>query len=269
MKQQQGDGLKDIFKKRKAGLLPPDARRVLDQVQGEAIRSIKVVRTPLSNIINKVLNVISLGAFQSALKSLGYDKAFHLTLWINDRITLEKNEVVRLRLSNPIKKGSEIMTVPIRASITVSELIDKTRSRMGNANFSNYDAQRNNCQDFLINILEANGLATPDIITFIKQDAESIFRKMPKWVDKFSKAATDIAAVGSRLIEGEGKTNKVKSKADKAPKVSKAPKAPKAPSKWVMAIKQYSVETGQKYKIPKKNTPEYEEILKIFNSSHS
>jgi len=193
-----GDGL---FSKREVGVLPPQSRQLLQKIGNEPISSIKIVRTPLNTIINKILNAVSLGAFKSSIQSLGYDKLFHLTLLINDKYTFEKDEVVRLRQRNPLKSNSEVMSVPVPPALTINTLIENTKQRMGADRFSNYDARRNNCQDFLLNILAANNIAGAD--QFIKQDAEAIFQKMPKWVDKFSKLATDVAAVGSRLIEGE------------------------------------------------------------------
>lgn len=231
--EQFGQGvLSDFFfrlLKRKSGLLPPQSRKLLSMIGNEKITSLKVVRTPLSKPLTTLLNIASLGAFQRVLKRLGYDDAFHLTLFINGRYSFEKNEVVRLSTTNPIKKGSEVLEVPIPSGFdtTIEQLINKTRERMGDKNFSNYDAKKLNCQHFITNVLQANGLDTPKLLEFINQDAVEIFKGMPKFVEKWGKVLTDIAAVGSRLIEGQGQTknnNKEKSIINKTTEMKKSMK---------------------------------------------
>jgi hypothetical protein len=256
---QEGDGVKEVvqkvkqtFVKRQPGVLPPDSRRILEQIKNEKINSLKVVRTPIAGIVNKLLNILSFGAFQNTLKEIGYDRAFHLTLWINDKYTLEKNEVIRLKMGNPVKKGSEIMTVAGVPSITIQELIDKTRERMGPERFSNYNPATNNCQDFILAILTAINASNPQLTAFIKQDAQQIYAKMPRFVSKFSELATDIGARVSRAVEGEG------NKADTS--------MAKPKSKWMQALKQWNKDKGGAYRIPKKGTPEYDQVNEILKS---
>ena len=44
---------------RDRGKLPPSARSLLQKVGNESIKSLKIVRTPLSNTVKDILNVIS------------------------------------------------------------------------------------------------------------------------------------------------------------------------------------------------------------------
>lgn len=209
IEEQFGQGvLSDLFfrlLKRKPGLLPPQSRRLLSQIGNEKITSIQVVRTPLQRTLVRVLNVLSLGAFKRQLNKLNYSDAFHLHLFINNKYDWQKNEVLRLTSASPIKKGSEILNIPIPSgfSMTIEEMINKTRERMGDRTFSEYNAKTNNCQDLVLNTLQAMGLGDQKIFDFIKQDAVSIFAGMPAFVERWGKTLTDIAAVGSRLIEGQ------------------------------------------------------------------
>jgi hypothetical protein len=270
----QGDGVKSIYKKvkqtlvkRAPGVLPPDSRRILEQIKNEKITTLKVVRTPIAGTINKLLNILSFGAFQNALKELGYDKVFHLTLWINDKFSLEKNEVIRLKMGNPVKKGSEIMTISNPPSITIQELIDKTRSHMGLERFSNYNAETNNCQDFIMGILTAINASTPQLTAFIKQDAQQIYSKIPKFVSKFSELATDIGARVSRAVEGEGAKPTTDAPAKPTDVGNKADTSMAKPkSKWMQALKQWNKDKGGAYRIPKKGTPEYDQVNEILKS---
>ena len=198
--------------KRKAGLLPPKARALLDKVGDETITSLTVVRTPLSSFVTTLLNVISLGAFQKAVKESPYEKMMHLAMVINGKYTTEKNEVIKFAQSNPVKSNSQTMSVPVSKKVTIRELFENGRKQMGDEKFTSYDARTNNCQSFLIGLL--NGLFLTDSVrSFIKQDAEQIFKKMPSLSEKIGRFLTDVGAVGERLVEGEGKNlspNKIK-----------------------------------------------------------
>lgn len=192
--------------KRKPGLLPPPVRKMLDTKGSVKISSIKIVRTPLSGFITSLLNVISLGAYQKAVKESPYDSMFHLAMLINGRYTTEKNEVIKLYQGTPVKKNSETFDLLVSKNITIGELFENGRKKMGDDNFTNYDARSNNCQDFLLGLLDGSGLTTDEARKFIKQDAEVIFKKMPSVSEKIGRFLTDVGAVGERVMEGEGQS---------------------------------------------------------------
>lgn len=194
------------LKKRKAGVLPPLVRNLLKEIGNQEIISIKIVRTPLEAPIQGLLNIVSLGTFQKAVKDSSYDSMFHLALFLNNEIQLDKQAVITMMRNNPIKSNSEVYEVAIGADqkITFQTLLDKTRTLMGDSAFTNYNARTNNCQDFVMAILKANDLNSPQAQTFVKQDAEAIFTKMPKFTDKVAKFFTDVGAVADELLEGEG-----------------------------------------------------------------
>jgi hypothetical protein len=166
----------------------------------------KIVRTPLEAPIQGLLNIVSLGTFQKAVKDSNYDSMFHLALFLNNEIQLDKQAVITMVRNNPIKSNSQVYEVAIGAdqNITFQELLDKTRGLMGDNLFTNYNARSNNCQDFVLSILKANDLNSPQAQTFVKQDAEAIFTKMPSFTDKVAKFFTDVGAVADEVLEGEG-----------------------------------------------------------------
>lgn len=190
------------FKKREAGILPPKSRELLAQIQNEPIVSLTVVRTPIESYINRTLQLVSGGAWQNAIKQAGYDKLFHLSLFINNQYVLHKIETTTLARENPIKAESQ--TMPVNGPFpTIGELVEKTKTAMGPQRFTNYDPATENCQDFLIAVLSANNLLTPQLQQFIKQDAVAIFEKTPQWTAKFAKFVTDLGARFNRLTQGE------------------------------------------------------------------
>jgi len=198
--QQVGEG----FLLRNEGTLPPDVRKMLEQIGNEEIKSIKIVRTPLSSFTKGFLNVISLGQFDKISRQY-YDNIFHLSMWINGSYNLEKNAVISLSRKSPIESNSEVKDVTnIPSGLTIQTLLDKTKQRMGSANYTNYDADKNNCQNFLLNILEANKIGDESDRTFTKQNTKEIFEKLPAFSKVLGNLATKAGAVWDRLLKGEG-----------------------------------------------------------------
>lgn len=196
---QQGDGLLE----RDPTILPPDGRRLLEQIGNEQIKSIKIVRTPLSSFTKTFLNILSLGQFDKISKKY-FDEMFHLSIWINDKYNLEKNEVIAFNQKNPIEQKSETKQVQvIPAGLTFQTLIDKTKARMGDK-FGPYNAESNNCQDFITNIFKANNIGDDSDFKFIKQDTKEIFSQLPEFSKVLGNLSTKLGAIFNRLIKGEG-----------------------------------------------------------------
>lgn len=108
----------NVKSKVKAGSLPPRARKLLEKIGDEQIISMTVVRTPIQSVVNALLNIISLDQFKEVLKILNYDDAMPLTLFIN-----QKNHVIKLAESNPIKPNSQSMTFNFRPT-TIAQLME-------------------------------------------------------------------------------------------------------------------------------------------------
>jgi hypothetical protein len=205
-RKQEGEGV--FF--RDPGRLPPSARKLLEQVGNEPITSIEIVRTPLSSFTRGFLNLISLGQFDKISRK-SYDQIFHLSLWINNKYNLEKNEVIAFNQKNPKEAKSELKSVSnIPQGLTFNQLFDNTLKRMGPEKFSSYDAESNNCQDFLLNIFQANNIGDQTDIAFIKQDTKEIFEKLPEFSKVLGKAATNLGAIFNRLMQGEGEPKSLK-----------------------------------------------------------
>ena len=196
---QKGKG----FLKRSAGQYPPSVRKLLGEVGTEPVTSLEVYRAPIQSFVKQLLGFISGGTYDKAVKNSNYDKAFHLSVIINGKYTLDKQAVVSF--SSKIPSGGEGRTVTnIPEGLTIQQLIDNTKIRMGPSNFSNYDSKTNNCQIFIKNVLEANGLWTPELETFVLQNAEEIFSRMPAITEKIAHTLTETGAVADKLIQGEG-----------------------------------------------------------------
>lgn len=193
-----------LLRQRKSGIYPPAVRKILETNGSDLVKELKVVRIPVNSAITAALNVLSAGAYSKAVRKLNYDKMYHLQLQINGEYTLEKNEVVSL--TRGVKEGESLQLPDVAKPVTLKQLIDNTKQKMGASKFSRYSAFTNNCQDFILAVLDANGLLTEEATTFIKQDVESLLKMLPSSMNKITDTITDAAAAVETTIHGEGKS---------------------------------------------------------------
>lgn len=187
--------------------IPKAVVKFVNEHGSRQIFSIIIVRRPIHSAIVGLYNLITLGKFDSVRHKIGLDTLFHLFMYVEfqanrvdddgddnvNSIILQKTETVKI-----ITKPAEIqhifqtqhlqyVIVPLaQHGITLSQLI--MNASQNNPNFWKYDVATNNCQDFVLDILYGNQLATPELVAFVKQDAETLFRQLPRSVSQFSNA---------------------------------------------------------------------------------
>jgi len=128
------------------------SKRILDKYGNSSIWGMKVVRTPLSSGLNRLLNIMSLGKMKRMKNKHEYNDYFHLFLVVdignNRNIVIEKNERVSISQTYKKEARSQEMNVPYdmnRRSITVNELVNTTLNKIGEYNFWQYRAFSLNC----------------------------------------------------------------------------------------------------------------------------
>jgi hypothetical protein len=205
---------------------PPKIRKWIKKNGDKKIQKISVCRKPVQRAIKKVLDIISFGKFSKSLKGLHYDDIFHLYIYITIDGTsyrIEKNEVVTIKKDNRVMKEDCIDISLMKSSKSgiqftwdgenINEELKKRKIRLNKfmkkgekyqSNFWGYNAKGNNCQNFVESLLVSNKLIKigDKQHKFIKQDSEAIFKKNPKYLAKFGKTVTDIAAVFDILKSG-------------------------------------------------------------------
>jgi len=193
----------------------PQIRTLLKKIGEKKIKSIVIQRVPVESAIKGMLNVITLGNYTKTTEKLGYDKVFHLsailTLENNERIVVEKNEVINI--SKKIPSGGNQMSIPISKDITLNQFLNNTREKQG-SNFFLYNAfnkgKGGNCQKFIHDLLQNSGLLTNEAKEFILQDADKIVQGLPWYTSYVTKGITDLGAQFNTLTYGRGikKTSK-------------------------------------------------------------
>jgi len=176
------------------------------------INRITIVREPIKSYVGSALNLITLGKWQKAVAKYGYDKIFHLFALIDVIDTLtgktvscvyEKNETPRCyKFTSSIASDAEIKYVEKQTHFSLNEFIMNSKAQMGDQ-FWTYDAFKNNCQNFILNSLDANQILTGDMIEFVHQNVDAIVRELPSYTGSIANAITDTAR-RVRTIFGRG-----------------------------------------------------------------
>lgn len=169
----------------------------------EKIKKIEIFRKPLDKKLVEVLNKLTNDKVDAFLKKQPYDKFFHLGILINDKYAFDKQEsytFVKVNKNSFLKKA-ETSPVQFNKDITINELIDLTRKRMGDEKFKGYHPLKNNCQDFVLNALDSIGATYNK--EFVKQDVAELAKKIPSWKQKISEFVVGLAR-GVKKITGQG-----------------------------------------------------------------
>ncbi len=194
----------------------PQFRRTLAEFSEYEIESIYIGRHPVKRAIQYLANLITLGQLEKNKKLLNYDDIYHLYMLIRVRkngneviIKLHKEEVVELvqldramyeALQAPEHQG---FAVNIPTNIPFGQFMQKAIQLQGES-FWSYDAIKNNCQNFIMSTLRANGIGlSKQQITFIRQDAFTLVGKSPI-MSSILKRITDLGAIAHRVRYGTG-----------------------------------------------------------------
>lgn len=192
-------------------------KKLLERYGNLPITSIQIGRTPLPYLMTAVLNIVSLGMFKKLMKASPYDRLYHLfsvvTVEGGARLLVEKNQTINIRgAPSKFPSNTEYIDVPIRGNpvnptLTLSDMLKQSKNAVGSKKFFSYDAIKNNCQDFLIGLLQHSGLLTGELTGFIKQDVETLFSKL-KYLQPVINTATGIGAAAD-IIRSDSMFQKV------------------------------------------------------------
>lgn len=191
--------------------------RTLQSVGDIPIIKIDVAKTPIPSAIEGAINTISFGSWNKLKSKYGHKTLYHLSLIFvlrdGQKVILEKNEVIDIRPlqnSNSINKNTQYLSVPHSGNLTLNEIINKTQKAIGNKAMFDYQGMRNNCQNFILNILKFGcNINIPWVNEWIYQDFTKIREELPSHVEPIMDKVTGLASIGSRLMaKGKKKPTK-------------------------------------------------------------
>ena len=174
--------------------VPQSVKNALSKIGNNTIISARLGRTPVQAVITGALKAVA---------SVPYDTLFHLfielTLDNGQKWILEKIERINLVKEDRSKKQGAEFTSSFPVNKTMNELFQNTKDRMGDK-FLPYQSASNNCQVFIIGVLDGNGLNNSERSSFVKQDTKSIFANNPV-LRKFANTLTDIGGYGNATLQ--------------------------------------------------------------------
>jgi hypothetical protein len=190
-----------------------DIKNILKNSGNEIITEMTIVRTPLSTILNLLLNAVSLGQFNMAKQQNNYDDYFHLHLNITtdkgNKYTLEKTEIIILKKGFTNNKDSQELVINnVPNNLSINLLLENTKQKQG-VKFFRYSANSNNCQMFINDVIKSNNINNPEYTEFIKQDTSAIFKDNPIF-RKLANSVTDIASAANNVSSNGFISNLIK-----------------------------------------------------------
>ena len=179
------------------------------------IFKLHIYRKPIDSVLEKVLNLISLGKFKKGMIESEYDKMFHLGLFAiigNEKgqfvnILIQKNAVIEIsKTSFNISSYGENIPIVINKPLTINQLLEKGQKELGDKYFK-YDAFTNNCQMFIKALLSGSNLYNDKLNNFVYQSLDIILKNLPNSTPKIAKMITNLGGLTDKLL-GNGKKKK-------------------------------------------------------------
>jgi hypothetical protein len=188
---------------------PPDVRKTLAVIGNQPVVAMSIRRDPIRGMLSSLINFVTLGKWNEARQKYNFDKVFHLGVEItlgDGRIYIaEKNQVLNIAPTTPSNSETERLPVTLPSiPFTVNTMLQRTQQRQGDRYFL-YDGYTNNCQDWIVDLLIANGIATPENLAFVKQPLEQVLESLPSYTSTLMRLATNAGAIADVALKGRGR----------------------------------------------------------------
>lgn len=199
--------------------------KVLNDVGNVPITAIEILKSRVNPKLEATINILSMGKFNQLKQQNNIETFFHLALAVTlqngQQYIMEKNEVIEVQpYTNKYPDAQRMSIMQIPPDLTMNQLLDGALKLMGPTRFYDYQAfggqgGSNNCQDFVLAMIDSANMQNKFIYRFAKQDlsglnkgfANSAFSAIPTVV----KGITRMGSFMSRII-GKGKKKKLTKK---------------------------------------------------------
>ena len=152
------------------------SQKLLDLYGDYKLTKIYLIRQPFSNLTNALLNIFTFYNYNKLIsesQSVPYHikLVFEIKLQNNDRklIMLEKNNSINISDNFYINNLQEIKTIKLKKKhkLTINSILQNTQERVGNEHFFNWHIYKNNCKEFIKEILKTTNYYKKGHNTFI------------------------------------------------------------------------------------------------------
>ena len=120
------------------------------------------------------------------------------TLEDGTKLHIEKNEIIRVSPApRPCPDALDLGST----NISLSELFEKTKTRIGDNSFFIYDPFGNNCQAFISELLKTVNLWNDTSRNFVYQDIEGLRSELPSYTRSLAKGLTSVGAFFNTALQ--------------------------------------------------------------------
>jgi len=152
------------------------SQKILDLYGDYKLTNMYLVRRPLGKTVSLLLNIFTLYEFNKLIKQYPEIYPFHTEIIFEIELTNGNNKLILLEKSNCINicenflitECQEIKKIKLTSNnYTINSILNTTKDRIGNEKFFNWHMHKNNCQEFIIEILKTLGNNTKGNKNFI------------------------------------------------------------------------------------------------------
>ena len=163
----------------------PKSRRNIELYGDLPIRNVYVVRESISNVVCLLLNILTFNNYSKQIHQYSkeiedeyfFPKHTYIILDIEmpnkciKKITIDKNPQLCISLRLKLWDNTELLKLNVkRRGITLRELLNDTKMRIGCDRFFNWNIYTNNCQYFTSELLSTLRLKKNRYIDFVDQE---------------------------------------------------------------------------------------------------
>ena len=149
-------------------------------------------RYELPALYASFLRFVSLGRWNAP------ESAHHVNIYVEIAGAIQKIDKSYTIHIAPAVLPDGAMAVPIDPSgISAKALIDSAIAKMTPHHFYVFDTFESNCQRFVHDVLDANGLMTPELYTHIVQQLD----EPPTYVQRIARVITDCARLAANVFD--------------------------------------------------------------------
>jgi len=154
------------------------SKKLLDLYGDYKITNIYLVRQPFSKFVTFLLNIFTLYSYEKLINETQDNFPYHTLIIFEIKLTnrmkkmllLEKNNCINISENFFINNTQEIKRLKIKNyNLNINSILNETQNRLGNEKYFNWHLYKNNCQEFIKEVLKTVG-------KYNKSNKEYIFR---------------------------------------------------------------------------------------------
>lgn len=185
-----------------------NTRKFIIKYKDENITDFIIRKSPIEKGIEVFLDALTNKKYSQLKSEIGYDSMYHLRcdFTINGRVYLfEKTANVQIGRQPITTDQDQVLKVP--NSNTPLKLIDFVNNgikQMGENKFFSYNPFSNNCQNFILSMMQASSLSNNEIKDFIYQDVQLMVEKIPKFAQRIASGLVKIGSAADKVAQKLG-----------------------------------------------------------------